>query len=119
MSSNRTNNPPARPSRITSARDLAWRKSALHLRERGPALVTVVPDDVYPGMWRVRRPDGTLSDLVNLARAKDAAVSLALGILDRKKHSEETPSEAPPARQKHEPYVPAAPDLESFWRAAQ
>jgi hypothetical protein len=28
-------------------------------------------------MWRVRLPDGRLSDMVNLTRAKDAAVALA------------------------------------------
>jgi hypothetical protein len=33
----------------------------------------VVPDERYPGMYRVRLPDGSLSDMVNLARAKDAA----------------------------------------------
>jgi len=33
----------------------------------------IVPDAVYPGMYRVRRPDGSLSDMVNLTRAKDAA----------------------------------------------
>jgi hypothetical protein len=26
-------------------------------------------------MWRVCRPDGSLSDMVNLTRAKDAAIS--------------------------------------------
>jgi hypothetical protein len=30
------------------------------------------PDAIYPGMWRVRWPDGRLSDMVNLSRAKDA-----------------------------------------------
>jgi hypothetical protein len=34
----------------------------------------VVPDEKYPGvMYRVRRPDGTLTDMVNLTRARDAA----------------------------------------------
>jgi hypothetical protein len=37
----------------------------------------LVPDAVRPGMWRVRRPDGTLTDMMNLARAKDAALSTA------------------------------------------
>ena len=32
----------------------------------------VVPDAVHPGMWRVRWPDGRLSDITNLTRAKDA-----------------------------------------------
>jgi hypothetical protein len=38
--------------------------------------VTVVPDDKWPGMWRVRNRDH-LSDMVNLARAKDAALCWA------------------------------------------
>src|SRR5262249_26244406 len=32
----------------------------------------IVPDDRWPGMYRLRLPDGTLSDMVNLTRAKDA-----------------------------------------------
>jgi hypothetical protein len=32
----------------------------------------VVPDATHPGMWRVRWPDGRLSDMTNLTRAKDA-----------------------------------------------
>jgi|GEM_PF-2637633 hypothetical protein len=31
-----------------------------------------IPDSVYPGMWRVRWPDGRLSDLANLTRVNDA-----------------------------------------------
>jgi len=37
----------------------------------------VVRDDKYPSMWRVRSPDGSLSDMVNLSRAKDAALAAA------------------------------------------
>jgi hypothetical protein len=37
----------------------------------------VVPDAIYPGvMWRVQLPGG-LSDMVNLSRARDAAVAWA------------------------------------------
>jgi len=36
----------------------------------------VVPDNKYPTMWRVRSPDGALSDMVNRTRAKDAAMAL-------------------------------------------
>ena len=38
--------------------------------------VTVVPDDRYPNMWRIRHND-RLSDMVNLTRAKDAAITWA------------------------------------------
>jgi len=37
----------------------------------------VVPDDFYPDMWRVMHPDGSLSDMANLTRAKDAAFVMA------------------------------------------
>jgi hypothetical protein len=43
-------------------------------------------------MWRVRLPDGSLTDMVNRTRAKDAAVSIALRLLN----VSESPSEAPP-----------------------
>jgi hypothetical protein len=32
----------------------------------------VVPDEKWPGMYRLRRPDGSLSDMANLTRIKDA-----------------------------------------------
>jgi hypothetical protein len=31
----------------------------------------------WPKMWRIRRPDGSTSDMVNLSRAKDAAAIIA------------------------------------------
>src|SRR5262249_16792800 len=34
--------------------------------------VEIVPDARFPGMYRLKRTDGTLSDMVNLTRAKDA-----------------------------------------------
>jgi hypothetical protein len=42
----------------------------------GP-LVEVVADAEWLGMWRIRTRDGRLSDMVNLARAKDAAKLVA------------------------------------------
>jgi hypothetical protein len=39
---------------------------------------TVVPDKKSPRMYRVRRPDGSLTDMVNLTRARDAAQGLAI-----------------------------------------
>jgi hypothetical protein len=35
----------------------------------------IVPDAKWPGMYRIRRPDGSLSDTMNLTRAKDALLS--------------------------------------------
>ena len=40
------------------------------------ALVRIVPDQTYAGMWRVLR-DGSLSDMLNITRAKDVAFGLA------------------------------------------
>jgi hypothetical protein len=36
--------------------------------------VTLHEDARYPGMWRVHSADGEVSDMVNLSRAKDAAI---------------------------------------------
>jgi hypothetical protein len=41
------------------------------------ALARIMPDRVYPNMWRVVRADGSLSDMVNKTRAKDTAWGLA------------------------------------------
>jgi hypothetical protein len=32
----------------------------------------IVPDAKWSGMYRIRKPDGTLTDMLNLTRAKDA-----------------------------------------------
>ena len=61
--------------------NLTWHGDDLHLR-RGRKLLSIVQDEKYPSMWRVRRPDGTLSDMVNRTRAKDAAMAMALSILN-------------------------------------
>jgi hypothetical protein len=46
----------------------------LHYGKSKKPLACVKPDDRYPTMWRIHWPDGEVSDMVNLARAKDAAV---------------------------------------------
>jgi hypothetical protein len=38
----------------------------------------ILPDPDYPQLYRLRLPDGSLSDLVNLTRAKDAARSYGM-----------------------------------------
>jgi hypothetical protein len=70
---------------------LNWRKTAdggyaLHLGRSKKALLTVLPDAVYPGMWRVLCR-GEQSDMVNLSRAKDAGYSIALALVN---HRQET-----------------------------
>jgi hypothetical protein len=58
--------------------DLVWDGLALRLGSKsGRVLATIVPDAEWLGMWRIRA-DRTLSDMVNLSRAKDAALSIAL-----------------------------------------
>jgi hypothetical protein len=49
-------------------------------------------------MWRMLLANGQTSDMANRTRAKNAAVSLALSVLN-KMDGQETPSEAPPVRQ--------------------
>ena len=68
-------------------RDLVWRGDRLVLRSggRGGLYVEVVADATYPGMFRVRLPDGELTDMVNRTRARDAAAAILLSILNSRK----------------------------------
>jgi hypothetical protein len=59
--------------------DLAWRGLKLYHGRRRVA--EVVPDEKYPNMWRVKI-EGELSDMVNLSRAKDAALCLTVSRLN-------------------------------------
>jgi hypothetical protein len=68
--------------RVWGRNELAWKNDALYLRGRRRRLIAIAPDGQWPGMWRVRYPDGGLSDMVNLSRAKDAAAAEALRILN-------------------------------------
>jgi hypothetical protein len=36
----------------------------------------IVPDSHWSGMWRIAWPDGRVSDMVNLSRARDAAQAI-------------------------------------------
>jgi hypothetical protein len=68
--------------------DLIWHGRQLRLfSSRGLLLASIEPDQNWPGMWRVRLPGGYLTDMVNLLRAKDAAASLALGVLNQKREA--------------------------------
>ena len=58
--------------------ELVWDGLQLRLRTAGgPVLATVEKDTHWPGMWRVRL-GRRLSDMANLSRAKDAAISIVL-----------------------------------------
>jgi len=72
---------------------MSWRDDMLIFRGR-ISNYAVVRDEKYATMWRVKRSDGTLSDMVNRSRAKDAAMAM----LDRDLRAAESPSEASPVR---------------------
>jgi hypothetical protein len=58
---------------VTAVSDLSkdQKPKSVTLRRRPPKLdPRIVPDPKWPGMYR--RPDGSLTDLGNLTRAKDA-----------------------------------------------
>jgi hypothetical protein len=40
------------------------------------AYVAIVSDERFPGMYRLKRTDGSLSDMVNLTHAKDALAAM-------------------------------------------
>lgn len=62
-------------------RDFSWEQNRLYCRRKLTGF-SIVQDETYPVMWRVRRPDGTLTDMVNRTRARDAAQFLALTALN-------------------------------------
>jgi hypothetical protein len=64
--------------RIYRADHLSWEGLTIRLGKRGHVLAYVIPDPDWPNMYRVQMPGRDLSDTVNLSRAKDAAVCLAL-----------------------------------------
>jgi len=72
-------------STVYSRRNLTWVRNgtAWVTRHNGIELARAVPDQKYAGMWRVRFPDGRLSDLANITWAKDAAATMALAVLNR------------------------------------
>ena len=90
-----------KPKTIVGRDRLNWRHADGRLflyygNNRNP-LLTVERDSDYTGMYRIRFPDGGLSDMANLTRAKDAAVALALKSLNsgdsgRKKRPDKRPT---------------------------
>jgi hypothetical protein len=57
-------------------RDAEWCGRKLY--HHGQVMAEIIPDQTYPSMWRIKLPDGSISDMVNLARARDAAASLVV-----------------------------------------
>jgi hypothetical protein len=62
----------------TAAKMARVRFPVAHTRHKSAAgaYVATVPDERFPGMYRLKRTDGSLSDMVNLTRAKDALAKL-------------------------------------------
>jgi hypothetical protein len=58
-------------------RDARWKGRQLFLGRK--LLATIVPDNDWSDLYRVHFPNGIVTDLVNLTRAKDAAVALTCG----------------------------------------
>ena len=86
-------------------------RTALTLSVGRRPVLRIEPDLTYPRMWRVRLPSGALSDMANLARAKDAATDIAEGI-EAQKNPHKSPlkslrnfswSSAPVARREGQP----------------
>ena len=82
--------------RIYGRGDLKWKDRELRL-VTGRLLATVEPDAKWAGMYRVRLPNGHVTDMVSISRAKDAAISLALINLNNFQ-AQETRLRAAPAR---------------------
>jgi hypothetical protein len=49
------------------------------LRQAKAVLAHALPDEVWPGMWRLIWPDGRVSDMTTLTRCKDAGRAIAGG----------------------------------------
>jgi hypothetical protein len=84
--------------------DLHWKDSRLYLGSCATGN-SITPDTKYPSMWRVRYPDGSLSDIVNLTRARDGARCLALAVLNTR----ETRVAASPTAQNAQGVVTSPP----------
>ena len=69
--------------------EFLWRGLALHLGLRKQAVLQLVADATYAGLYRIQYPDGWTSTPANLTRAKDAAYGHARHLLGRL-----TPAEA-------------------------
>jgi hypothetical protein len=80
-------------------RNVVWDGDDLRLgTAKGRKLLRIVPDQKYPQMWRVEQPNGSLTDLANRTRAKDAGIAIALAILnDRETARDRAPVQKPAA----------------------
>jgi hypothetical protein len=58
-----------------------WCGLALHYGKRRTPVLTLVADDNYPHLYRIRYPDGWLSTPANISRARDTAYGHARWLL--------------------------------------
>jgi hypothetical protein len=93
---------PAPTGHIYSRKDFTWDECldgwSLHAIGHRSAIVHVVPEGVRPGMWRIRHPDGRLSDMANLTWVKDGAIAMAMRLLDPRRRTEQRLPGGPPMR---------------------
>jgi hypothetical protein len=75
---------PSKSGHCFGRHELVWDGLKLKLGER--VLAMIEPDQNWPGMYRVRS-GSKLSDMANLSRAKDAALSLVLSRLNGGKYA--------------------------------
>lgn len=59
-------------------------------RSHSSSTLVIVPDARWTGMWRVRLSNGELTDMVNLTRAKDAAISLGRALRQKPSATQNT-----------------------------
>ena len=83
---------PSRPHQAASGtitnlrrRHFRWRGLALHLGRRKQPVLTLVADDTYPHLFRIRYPDGWTSTPANISRAKDATYGHAQWLLSQRR----------------------------------
>ena len=62
--------------RKPSSKRLHWKGRTVHFGKR--VFASIVPDDTYPAMWRVKLPDGQLTDMANTTWTRERAIALAL-----------------------------------------
>jgi hypothetical protein len=90
-------------SRVFNNHELTWRGNDLCIGNSRTPLVSIVQDETWPGMWRVRYGD-RLSDMTNVTRARDAARCIALSLLNEM-GQQETPLAASPVEKTSESLV--------------
>ena len=81
--------------RVFNSFDFSWKDNRL-LCDGKQTGCKIVPDKIWPGMFRVEYPLGNLCDMANLTRAKDAALTMAMRHINRM--AQETEAEGAPVR---------------------